>query len=291
MNGKAILGLVLIGAIAGFWWSAGGPGSSGARSKISEDFFEVVTPGEGTSLPRVIRHRKSGMRLILVEPGSYQRGSPDSEPDRQRNEFLHDVSVDRPFYLAETELTCSEWRAITGEEPPTDQGEPSASARFPVMGVSWNRARQLAEECNAETGSGWRLPTEVEWEYACRAGTTTAFSFGERIDQSLACMNGARPYPDGPKGESRDGPVEVASYDPNPWGFYDLHGNLWEWCVDLYDPHPERGEARVEKEGASRVIRGGGFPAAGKRCRSAYRDGYPPSSPGEKYGVRLVYQP
>ena len=94
------------------------------------------------------------------------------------------------------------------------------------MGVSWYRAKELVARLNEES-SGWSLPTEVQWEYACRAGTTTAFSFGDRIDESLACMNGSRPYPDGSRGERRDAPVEVASFAPNPWDFYELHVNLW----------------------------------------------------------------
>ena len=173
-----------------------------------------------------------------------------------------------------------------GEGPSDDDHD---RADYPMTGITWHRARELVNLLNERGESGWRLPTEEEWEYACRAGTTTAFSFGKNISTDQANYVGKYPYDGGSKGESRGVPVPVRSLPPNPFGLYEMHGNLWEWCEDLYVPYLDEGAVAVDEPGAPRVIRGGGFTAMGKRCRSAYRDGYPPGSPGEKYGVRLVY--
>ena len=282
--------IILIGAAAllvGDRETDPGPPSDASTVTPLAAFDETFTPvgdaiGEG-GLPKRVRHEPTGIVLIQVGPGAYLRGSPETEQFHQKNEERHEVFVRTPFYLAETELTVGQWRRVMGETPLEQEGDD-----LPVSGVSWHRAQDLLDALNAMSGGGWRLPTEVEWEFACRAGTTTPFSFGERIDHTLANMHGEHPYPDGPRGEFRGGPIAVKSFAPNPWGFYDMHGNLWEWCSDLYVAHPELGETAKDVPGASRVIRGGGFAAHGKRSRAGYRDGYPPSSPGEKYGVRLA---
>ena len=235
--------------------------------------------------PRRVLHEPTGIVLIGLEPGSYLRGSPRAEEFHQQNEAQFEVAVEKSFYLAETELTVAQWKKIMGEKTPLDQ----SADDLPLSGLSWHQAQDLLETMNERFGGGWRLPNEIEWEYACRAGTTTPFSFGESIHSDQANFNGEKPYPRGAaKGIRHEGPIAVKSYPPNPWGFYDMHGNLWEWCSDLYVGHPEYGDVANDEPGASRVIRGGGFAAQGKRVRSAYRDGYPPYSPGEKYGVRLV---
>jgi len=234
--------------------------------------------------PRRIEHIATGIVLVHIPAGRFLRGSPPDERFHQRNEALLEATVERPLYMTETELTVAQWRRVMGETPLPQERED-----LPVSGVSWYRSQELVSALQERHGVGWRLPTEVEWEYACRAGTTTPFSFGERIDDSLANFDARHPYPPGSKGEFRGGPVPVKSFPPNPWGLYEMHGNLWEWCEDLYVPYLDEGAVAVDEPGAPRVIRGGGFTAMGKRCRSAYRDGYPPGSPGEKYGVRLVY--
>ncbi len=264
----------------------------GVRNELGPDFVlegEVTSPGAAQSplgAPRRVRHQPTGIVFIRVEPGIFLRGSPDSEEFHQQNEAQFEASVEAPFYLAETELTVGEWKSVMGAETPLEQ----SSDDLPLAGLSWHQAQDLLIALNERFGGGWRLPTEVEWEHACRAGTTTPFSFGEAITSDLANFNGERPYPksQAEKGLNREGPIAVKSFLPNAWGFYDMHGNLWEWCSDLYVGHPEYGDVAKDEPGASRVIRGGGFAAHGKRSRSAYRDGYPPYSSGEKYGVRLA---
>ena len=164
----------------------------------------------------------------------------------------------------------------------------SDDGELPISGVSWHKAKEFVRRMNAQGSSGWRLPTEAEWEYACRAGTTTAFSFGDNITPEQVNYNGLRPYAGAEAGLRRDWPVSVRSLPRNPWGLYEMHGNVFEWCEDLYVIHPERGIAAKDVPGASRVLRGGAWNSKGKQVRSAYRDGYPPESSGTKYGFRIV---
>ena len=228
------------------------------------------------------RHAASGIVLLRVEPGSYVMGSPDWEVDRDGDEPQRKVSIDEPFLLGETEITVGQWRRVMNQEPPLEQTQDD----HPVKGVTWYAAQEFVAKLNAEGPGGWRLPTEEEWEYACRAGTTGPFSF-EALTPEVANYRGRSPYAGGEKGLDRGDVIPVKSFAPNPWGFYDMHGNVWEWCEDVYLVHP--GRTRVPTEpGASRTMRGGAFTSKGKQLRSAYRDGYPPQSTGPKYGFRVA---
>ena len=138
---------------------------------------------------------------------------------------------------------------------------------------------------------GFRLPTEAEWEYACRAGTTTPFSFGQDVDPSLVHYDASAPYRDGARGARPRGPVATRSLPANPWGLYEMHGNLWEWTEDLYVYDRTAGPATSTSPGAPRVMRGGAFTRGAYAARCAHRDGYPPATPGEKYGFRIAWSP
>ncbi len=256
---------------------------------FGSDFEILEEASTPSSLPRKILHTPSGVTLIRVPAGSFLMGSPQSEARRSSDEAQHSATIDRDFYLAETETTIGQWKKVMLTDPPVSGGRED----LPVGGISWHTAMQFAEKMNAMATDDlqwrWRLPLEKEWEYACRAETDTPFSFGSTITTELANFHGGHPYNGGEKQEFRGGPVPVKSFEPNPWGFYEMHGNLSEWCGDLYVEHPDQADqAKSVDSGASRVIRGGDFFAHGKRARSAYRDGYPPNSEGEKYGFRLV---
>ena len=165
--------------------------------------------------------------------------------------------------------------------------EKYAQPDYPMTGVTWHSAMELVNLLNEGGEGGWRLPTEEEWEYACRAGTTTAFSFGDNITTEQANYLGEYPYAGAPMGESRRRPVPVRSLPPNGFGLYEMHGNVWEWCEDLYFPDP-RSTRGASEMGAPRVMRGGSFESQARLLRSGYRDGYPPKSTGPKYGMRLA---
>ena len=162
----------------------------------------------------------------------------------------------------------------------------------PVEQVTWNDVRIFIEKLNRIIpGGGFRLPTEVEWEYACRAGTTTPFSTGKCLSTDQANYDGQNPLPVCEKGESRNGTVPVAGFSPNVWGLYDMHGNVWEWCQDAYSGNVY-GKHKISNpiitgKGPHRVYRGGGWRSYAKCYRSAIRSGYPSSDKYRYLGFRL----
>ncbi len=272
--------LMSVAALSGCRWPAG----------LGPDFAILAPASAGSAYPARIRHEPSGITLRYVAAGSFLMGSPETEYHRQKNEAQRSVEIADGFYLAETETTVAQWRRVMQSPPPLEQ----PSDEHPVSGVSWHVTREfLARIGRLGAGStGWSLPTEMQWEYACRAGTTTPFSFGDDITTDQVNYNGNHPYKGGAKQSLRGAPVAVRSLPANAWGFYEMHGNLWEWCEERYVAFPESGARADDTDpGAARPIRGGGFAAQGERSRCAYRDGYPPSSSGDKYGFRLAFNP
>ena len=182
-------------------------------------------------------------------------GSPEDEPERWDDETQHQVLLTRGFWLAETACTQALWQAVMGNNPSEFQ-----SNDRPVEQVSWEDVQRFLVQFNRiVSGGGFRLPTEAEWEYACRAGTTTAFWFGAQITPEQVNYHGNYPYAGGERGVYRREPVAVKALPCNDWGLYQMHGNVWEWCQDwsgtystetVIDP---AGPARI----ANRVLRGG----------------------------------
>ncbi|MFZ4525876.1 MAG: formylglycine-generating enzyme family protein [Chlorobium sp.] len=169
----------------------------------------------------------------------------------------------------------------------------------PVVGVSWNDADSYCKWRSGKTQQKFRLPTEAEWEYACRAGTSTPFNTGENLTTDQANYDGNNPYNNNPKGKYRSIPVAVDSFAPNPWGLYNMHGNVWEWCSDWYgDKYYDECKAKGVVEnpegpvtGSNRVLRGGGWDGHAGRCRSAIRNGVSPVHRFNFVGFRLVFVP
>jgi formylglycine-generating enzyme len=223
------------------------------------------------------------MRWIL--PGVFQMGSPDDEPERGKGEIQHEVELTRGYWLADTACTQALWQSVMGENPSGFKGE-----KRPVETVSYddcqnfiNRIDGIAPDLNL------RLPTEAEWEYACRAGTTTPFSFGTTITTEQVNYEGNHPYAGGEKGQYRAETVEVKSLPPNNWGLYEMHGNVWEWCSDWYGEY-EGGrvmDPKGPKMGDSRVLRGGSWPDDGRYCRSADHNASHPGNRNVNVGLRL----
>jgi formylglycine-generating enzyme required for sulfatase activity len=176
------------------------------------------------------------LELVAIPGGEFLMGSPEDEPERYGDEGpQHQVTVS-PFFLGKYPVTQAQWRAVATTPKVSQELDPDLSGfkgeNRPVETVSWDDATEFCARLRRDTGREYRLPTEAEWEYACRAGTTTPFSFGETLIPDLANYNGNYTYQDGPKGEYREQTTEVGTFPANEFGLCDLHGNVWEWCLD-----------------------------------------------------------
>ncbi|MBC8328931.1 MAG: formylglycine-generating enzyme family protein [Planctomycetes bacterium] len=191
-------------------------------------------------------------------------GSPSGESARASDETQHRVTLTKAFYLGETEVTQAQWKKAMGNAPSNFKGDD-----LPVERVSWDDCQEFLRKA----GEGYRLPTEAEWEYACRAGTTTPFSFGATISTDQANYDGNYTYGSGRKGVYRQKTTPVGSFPANAWGFHDMHGNVWEWCQDRYGAYPSGPvtDPKGPSSGDSVVLRGGSWPYFPRYCRSASR--------------------
>jgi formylglycine-generating enzyme required for sulfatase activity len=210
------------------------------------------------------------MELIWCPPGGYVRGEGDS---------AHQVVLTKGFYLGKYEVTQGQYKKVMGVNPSKFKGD-----KLPVEMVSWNDAVEFCEELNKkERKRGWEfaLPTEAQWEYACRAGTTTAYSWGDNITPQLANYNES--------GFKKT--VEVGSYVANPWGFFDMHGNGWEWTADWRGDYPSSSviDPPGPSNGSLRVQRGGSWNDSGAGLRSAYRGGSNPGGRNYYIGFRVGF--
>jgi formylglycine-generating enzyme required for sulfatase activity len=210
-----------------------------------------------------------GMKLALIPPGQFLMGSPEFEEGRQSNEMLHQVRITKPFYLGVYEVTQEEYNLVVGSNPSYFKG-----GKRPVELVSWEQAVEFCRKLSAKEGQEYRLPTEAEWEYACRAGTITPFSFGTKLDWDQAnCIGNGPLFITGP---SKRETVRVGSYQPNGFGLCDMHGNVWEWCADLFDEKyfaaSPVDDPPGPTEGSFRVFRGSAWDSNAWECRTAVRD-------------------
>lgn len=225
-------------------------------------------------------------RFRWVHPGTFLMGSPADEPGRFEDELQHEVTLTQGYWLGETAVTQALWRAVMGTNPsrfPSDD--------HPVEQVSWDDCQQFLDKLNRMApGLEARLPTEAEWEYACRAGTTTPFSFGRNITPEQVNYHGDHPYNGGAKGLYRGETVQVKSLPSNPWGFYEMHGNVWEWCSDWYGDYPEKTVKDSDGTllGSLHVIRGGCWGSIARGCRAAFRGENLSSDCGDGVGLRLA---
>ena len=215
----------------------------------------------------------NGVTLEMVEipGGTFIMGSPTSEENRSSSESpQHQVTVPS-FYMGKYELTQAQYQAIIGTNPSNFKGD-----NRPVQRVSWNDAVAFCEKLSQKTGKNYRLPSEAEWEYACRAGTTTPFYFGESITPDLVNYNGNYTYASVPKGQNRQQTTDVGTFPPNSFGLYDMHGNVWEWCQDDYRNDyinaPTDGSALTSLGVRRKILRGGSWGLNPGYCRSAYRN-------------------
>ena len=243
-----------------------------------------------------------GMKLKLIPAGKFIMGSPPAEVERDAEELQHEVAISKPFYMGVYEVTQGQWEKITDKNPSFfKQGNdfPVDQVRLPEVMEFCRKLSALAEEKKA--GRVYRLPTEAEWEYACRPGTATVFHSGNTLSSNLANFNGQYPYGDVPKGPKLQKTARVGSYAPNAWGLYDMHGNVAEWCSDWYDSDYYKNSPKENPQGPAqgvistnfdkeffRVVRGGCWLDEGRACRAAYRFRLQPAEAYRWVGFRVV---
>lgn len=227
---------------------------------------------------------KPAIEWVSIPAGTFDMGSPNNEPERLVREPQHQVTISA-FKMSKFEVTFEMYDAFceaTGKTKPNDKGW--GRGKNPVINVSWNDAVAFAK------WMGCRLPTEAEWEYACKAGTTTPFTYGNNITTAQANYDGWFPYNKNPNGENRRKTIPVGSLEPNSWGLYDMHGNVWEWCSDWYGDYATGSQSNPQgaASGTERVTRGGGWNTVAGYSRSSHRSSETPVTTSDCVGFRLV---
>ncbi len=228
------------------------------------------------------------LEMVRIPAGRFVMGSPEDEKERDDDEGpQHEVTVPE-FFVGRFVVTQAQYQAVIGQNPSDFKGK-----KHPVEEVSWNDAVAFCEKLSDRSGRGYRLPSEAEWEYACRAGTTTPFHFGQTITPDLANYDGNGTYAQEPEGQYRGETSEVGSFPPNAFGLGDMHGNVWEWCSDgwhnNYEGCPTDGSSWTKNSNKKMYIQRGGSWFDGPRfCRSARRDWYGPSNRSFSFGFRVA---
>jgi formylglycine-generating enzyme len=289
------------------------------RPQRLSDFNGLASAGAAAARPAFLaawgqasESAKSFIDLVDIPAGSFAMGSPKDEPKRCSDETQVEVHITKPFRMARTVVTKGQWRAVMGTEPwqrryykehgvafEEGQNAEYCGDHFPAEYVSWNEAELFCQTLTAlerETGrltssQSYRLPTEAEWEYACRAGTTTAYSFG---DDPFEVVRGVVREFLGEHGwyyNNSEELHEVGQKKPNPWGLLDMHGNVWEWCADWYTDILSGGnDPGGPAVGYNRLSRGGFWGYDASYCRSAYRGNYFPGNHSYARGFRVIVE-
>jgi formylglycine-generating enzyme required for sulfatase activity len=257
-------------------------------------------PAQDAKPPASWREPATGMEFVFIPPGRFLMGSGPGDPERQSYDVQHPVEISRGFYLGKYEVTQGEWVKLMHRNP---SQFPGCGPRCPIETVSYDDIQQFIARLAERSHARFRLPTEAEWEYACRAGTRTPYSTGASLSTEQANFDGREGEHGDPK-KFRGTPVAVGSFPPNPWGLYDMHGNVWEWCEDWFADYPA-GPAR-DPEGPAkafakpvwdarggdwvykRVIRGGSWYYDADSARCALRYTHAPADKGFSLGFRLV---
>jgi formylglycine-generating enzyme required for sulfatase activity len=257
----------------------------------------------GNEGPRPVIRSEYGVKMVRIEPGSFWMGSPDSEAGRDLDEVRHKVTITRPLLMSQHEVPYSLWVKVMGRGKPYGRVMKSGNGmNCPVDSVSWidavafcNRLSELEDLTSSyrieKTGvtwnrqaDGYRLPTEAEWEYACRAGTDSPFSFGDCPSTDQINFGGKSFLPGCPSvaWHHRSTTVAVGRLPPNAWGLHEMHGNVYEWCWDWKSPYPREDvrDPTGPETGIVRVCRGGNKLSQGRLCRSSYRSGHTPVHKG-----------
>jgi formylglycine-generating enzyme len=256
-----------------------------AEVRAGNEIPPVEKPHPAPYRPGKLLTNSLSMQFTWIPPGTFLMGSPPQESERRNDETRHKVTLTKGFYLAVHLVTQVQWQAVMGNNPSRFQGR-----TLPVEQVSWQDCHTFCATLGRMEGKRYRLPTEAEWEYACRAGTATPFSFGETIDTEQANYNGEYTYGKGKKGVHRQQTTAVGIFPPNAWGLFDMHGNVYEWCADWYGPYPqeELTDPQGNESGSTRVLRGGSWFIYPYRCRSAFRRYCEPAYCQYDIGCRVI---
>ena len=254
------------------------------RTAATTRYYTEPLEGLGEAIP---------LQMLLIPAGNFMMGSPKDEPEREGPQ--HEVSVPL-FFMGRYPITQSQWRAVAALKQINLELNPAPSKfkgdNLPVEQVSWYEAVEFCDRLSAQTGRPYRLPSEAEWEYACRAGTTTPFHFGKTLTTEVANYDGTSVYADGPEGEFRGTTTPVDQFEiANAFGLCDMHGNVYEWCRDHYDSYdktPVDGSAwEMSEKEARRIARGGSWYSNPWICRSAVRYYFTPDFRDPDIGFRV----
>ncbi len=236
----------------------------------------------------------TGIQFVQLPAGEFAMGSPDTEVGRESWELRHRVRLTRPTYFGRYEVTQGQWLQVMGDNPSRFA---DCGSDCPVENVNAFEIATFLDRLSQLAGEAFRLPTEAEWEYACRAGTVTPFSTGPNLTSAQANYDGRYPYLGFPAGTFVGRTTPVGSYAPNAWGLFDLQGNVWEWCADDLCPYTDASMAARAApvidpigrcESGLRVIRGGSWMFNGDSARCAVRYSHRPKDRGPSLGFRLV---
>ncbi|MSS70311.1 MAG: formylglycine-generating enzyme family protein [Candidatus Latescibacteria bacterium] len=272
-----LIGVALAWALTGCGSDpASSGGNQGPSKPVSEKTFTL--PGAAK------------LDMVRVDPGSFTMGSPGSEASRDPNESpQHQVTISKGFYLGKYEVTQGQWESVMKTRPWSGQANVVENPDHPAVYLSWGDAGEFIQKINAAEGAAvYRLPTEAEWEYACRAGSgaNSRWSFG---DQESRLKDYAW-YDADATSAGEDYAHRVGTKQPNPWGFYDLHGNVWEWAQDWYSDYTadSQTDPKGPASGSQRVLRGGSFNIGPPFVRSARRGLFSPTFRASYLGLRLL---
>jgi len=295
--------LLAIGALAGLSSIGGGIGIYYFYRPVPEARVEQPKDNEVTNT--------IDMKLVLIQAGKFKMGSPVKELHREDDELEHEVAITRPFYMGVYEVTQSQYQKIMGANPSfysADGGGKQRVAKkdtadYPVERVAWPDAVEFCKKLSAKEGKTYRLPTEAEWEYACRAGGATPFhgstkNPGDKFNSNLGNINGLSysSYGSEVSGPFPRATVKVGEYSEyaNAFGLFDMHGNVQEWCTDWYAADyyksSPKDNPRGPAEGTERVLRGGAWPSSAKACRAAARNKLAPDEKSWTNGFRVVLE-
>lgn len=251
---------------------------------------KLEVPSKSDSVFRdALSNGKYGPEMVIVPSGSFTMGSPTNEEGHSDDEGpQRTVTISKPFAVGKFEVMWTEWETCVsqggcdGTGPETEGGDQGwGKDTRPVISVNWNDANAYVNWLSGETGESYRLLSEAEWEFVARAGTSTAFSFGDTISPAQANYDGRYAYNDGPIGEYLEKSAPVGSYPENQFGLFDLHGNVWEWTEDCYNGShsgaPADGSARTDGDCSRRILRGGSWYVSPLLVRSAFRGAKSPT--------------
>ncbi|OAI49773.1 hypothetical protein AYO44_06135 [Planctomycetaceae bacterium SCGC AG-212-F19] len=272
------------------------PGARRARRPGVEQLFEALatTAAEQAKLLTNI----AGMKLVLIPAGTFNMGSAPEEALHRLNELpRHEVAITHAFYMAVHLVTQGQYEQVMRTNPARFNAAGGGDLNHPVERVSWDDAMEFCRRLSAlpeekQASRVYRLPTEAEWEYACRAGTPTPFSIGPALTGAQANFDANFPAGDGEKARPTGRTMPVGTYAANNFGLHDMHGNLWEWCADWYEGGYYRASPRRDPPGPTagrfRVVRGGSWRNHAATCRAAYRNALVPNNRDPYTGFRVV---